>query len=250
RKDNRAPVNIGPSEKMSKSKRNVIAPEGIISRYGADTIRWFMLSDTPPERDIEWTDQGAEGCWRFVQRLWRLVSEAQDLPPPGIAPRPSNAVSRSLRQAAHGAIARVTEDLEALRFNRAVAQIYMLANAIGEAPQADGATRREALEALVLLSAPMMPHLAEACWRALGQGKLAAETAWPRHDPRLLRTDSVTIAVQVNGKRRGEVVVARDADKGAIEKAALADDGVRRALGQSRPKKVIVVPGRIVNIVA
>jgi leucyl-tRNA synthetase len=126
----------------------------------------------------------------------------------------------------------------------------MLSNAIADAPKADGGTRREALEAMVLLAAPMMPHLAEECWRALGHDTLAAETAWPKHDPALLKTDTVTIAIQVNGKRRGEVVVARDADNKTVEAAALAEEGVKRALDGVTPKKVIVVPGRIVNIVA
>jgi leucyl-tRNA synthetase len=244
------PVEIGPSEKMSKSKKNVIAPEGIIDVYGADTIRWFMLSDTPPERDIEWTDAGAEGCWRFVQRIWRLAGEAENLGPPGAAPQPADEPSRNLRQATHKAIAAVTDDLAQLRFNRAVAQVYMLANAIADGGAAEPATRREALEALVLLSAPMMPHLAEECWQALGHTNLAAETPWPKHDPDLLKTDSVTIAVQVNGKRRGEVVVAQGSDNQAVEKAALALEGVVRALAGTAPKKVIVVPNRIVNIVA
>jgi leucyl-tRNA synthetase len=249
RKDNHAPVEIGSSEKMSKSKKNVIAPEAIISDYGADTIRWFMLSDTPPERDIEWTDAGAEGCWRFVQRIWRLVSEAEGLPAPGTKAAPTDDVSKALRQSAHKAIAAVTEDLAGLRFNRAVAQLYMLSNAITDAPKADAAVRREALEALVLLSAPMMPHLAEECWRALGHQAFVAETPWPTHDPALLKSDTVTIAIQVNGKRRGELVVARDADNKTVETAALAEEGVKRALDGAVPKKVIVVPGRIVNIV-
>ena len=250
RKDNHAPVEIGSSEKMSKSKRNVIAPEAIIADYGADTIRWFMLSDTPPERDIEWTDAGAEGCWRFVQRIWRLVSEAEGLPAPGAKAVPTDEASKSLHQSAHKAIAAVTEDLGALRFNRAVAQLYMLSNTIADAPKADAATRREALETMVLLAAPMMPHLAEECWRALGHEKLVAETPWPKHDPALLKTDTVTIAIQVNGKRRGEVTVARDADNKGVEAAALAEESVKRALAGATPKKVIVVPGRIVNIVA
>jgi leucyl-tRNA synthetase len=209
-----------------------------------------MLSDTPPERDIEWTDVGAEGCWRFVQRIWRLVSEAEGLPPPGTVAAPSDETSKALRQAAHKAIAAVTEDLAGLRFNRAVAQLYMLSNAVADAPKADAATRREALESMVLLAAPMMPHLAEECWRALGHDKLAAEMSWPKHDPALLKSDTVTIAVQVNGKRRGEVVVARDADNKTVEAAALAEEGVKRALDGAAPKKVIVVPQRIVNIVA
>ncbi len=245
-KDGHAPVEVGASEKMSKSRRNVIAPETIIADYGADTIRWFMLSDTPPERDIEWTDAGAEGCWRFVQRVWRLAGEAEGLPPPGTDMKNG---TRSMRAAAHKAIASVTDHLEHLRFNSAVAQLYTLSNAIADAKDADGAARREALEALVLLSAPMMPHLAEECWKALGHTKLVAETPWPKHDPSLLETDSHTMAVQVNGKLRATISVPRDAANPAIEAMALGEEAVQRALDGKTPKKVIIVPGRIVNIV-
>ncbi len=245
-----AALEIGASEKMSKSKKNVIAPEEIIDVYGADTIRWFMLSDTPPERDVEWTDAGAEGCWRFVQRVWRLAGEAEGLAPVGTAPTADDEISKALRQATHRAIAAVTEDLALLRFNRAVAQAYMLANAMADGEKANPAARREAAEALVLLTAPMMPHLAEACWQGLGHKTLAAQTPWPVHDPALLKSDTITIAVQVNGKRRCEVTVAADAGNKTVEAAALALDGVIRALDGAAPKKVIVVPGRIVNIVA
>jgi leucyl-tRNA synthetase len=219
-----------------------------------------MLSDTPPERDIEWTDAGAEGCWRFVQRVWRLAGEAQGLSEPGTPVSADDEISKSLRQATHKAIAAVTEHLEHLRFNSAVAQLYTLsnaiagaiggANAIGGADKANPSARREALEALVLLSAPMMPHLAESCWQALGHTKLVAETAWPKHDPALTTSDSVTIAIQVNGKRRGEITVAKNAENKVVEAAALADEGVTRALDGKKAKKVIVVPNRIVNIVA
>jgi leucyl-tRNA synthetase len=252
-------IKIGPSEKMSKSKKNVIAPETIIEEYGADTIRWFMLSDTPPERDIEWTDAGAEGCWRFVQRIWRLCSEAQNLPAPaapearvkeGTPASGDDEASKNLRQATHKAIAAVTDHLEHLRFNSAVAQLYMLSNTIGGADKANPAARREALEALVLLSAPMMPHLAESCWQALGHEKLVAESAWPKHDPALTASDSVTMPIQVNGKRRGEIVMLKNADSKDVEAAALKDEAVVRALEGKAPKKVIVVPNRIVNIVA
>jgi leucyl-tRNA synthetase len=246
----RTEISVGPSEKMSKSKKNVIAPETIIAEYGADTIRWFMLSDTPPERDIEWTDAGAEGCWRFVQRIHRLVTEAEGLLTPGTAPSADDAASKALRQATHKAIAAVTDHLGALRFNSAVAQLYMLANAVQEGSAANPAARREALEALVLLSAPMMPHLAETCWQALGHATLAVETPWPRHDPALLESDSFTYPVQVNGKLRGSFQIAKSADKAAVEAAALALEDVRRILDGAAPKKIIVVPGRIVNIVA
>jgi leucyl-tRNA synthetase len=249
-RDTGAEVTVGPSEKMSKSRKNVIAPETIIEEYGADTIRWFMLSDTPPERDIEWTDAGAEGCWRFVQRIWRLVTESGELPAPGTPVSGDDEVSKTLRQAAHRAIAAVTEHLEHLRFNSAVAQLYTLANAIGAASTANPSVRREALEALVLLCAPMMPHLAESCWQALGHDKLVAESSWPKYDPSLTASNSVTIAIQVNGKRRGEISMAKNADSKDVEAAALKEDGVVRALDGKTPKKVIVVPNRIVNIVA
>ncbi len=242
-------VTVGPSEKMSKSKKNVVAPEPIIAEYGADTIRWFMLSDTPPERDIEWTDAGAEGCWRFVQRVWRLATETAGLPPAGTAPSHDEA-SKPLRQAAHRAIAAVTDDLDNLRFNRAVAQIYTLSNAIAGADKADGSVRREAIEALVLLSAPMMPHLAEQCWKELGHSSLVAQTPWPKYDADLVKSDQVMMAVQVNGKRRAEFGIAKDADSKIVESVALQQDGVIRALDGKTPKKVIVVPNRIVNIVA
>jgi len=245
-----AELTIGPSEKMSKSKKNVIAPEAIIADYGADTIRWFMLSDTPPERDIEWTDAGAEGCWRFVQRVWRLASESEGLAAPGMPVTATDEASLNLRRATHRAIAAVTENLEALRFNNAVAQLYTLANAIGAAEKCDAAARREAIEALVLLCAPMMPHLAEECWQALGYDRLVAETPWLKYDAALTQTDSVTLAVQVNGKRRGEITMPKNSDGKAAESAALALDGVIRALDGKAPKKVIVVPNRIVNVVA
>jgi leucyl-tRNA synthetase len=248
-RDSGQEIVIGPSEKMSKSKKNVIAPETIIAEYGADTIRWFMLSDTPPERDIEWTDAGAEGCWRFVQRVWRLATESEGLAPAGTAPSTDDA-SKPLRQAAHRAIAAVTDDLENLRFNRAVAQLYTLANVISSSDKLDGAARREAIEALVLLSAPMMPHLAEQCWNELGHSKLVAETPWPRYDPALVKSDQVMMAVQVNGKRRAEFGIVKDADSKAVETIALQQEAVIRALDGKAPKKVIVVPNRIVNIVA
>jgi leucyl-tRNA synthetase len=245
------PVIVGSSEKMSKSKKNVIAPESIIDAFGADTIRWFMLSDTPPERDIEWTQEGAEGCWRFVQRIHRLVTEAGVLPPVGSKPpADSSGADLELRRATHRAIAAVTEDLNALRFNRAVAQIYTLSNALASAGSVDGAVKREALEALVLLIGPMMPHLAETCWEALGHSTLIADSHWPVADKKLVTSDTVTIAVQVNGKRRGEIEIARDADEETVKGSALAVDAVQRALEGKTPRRVIVVPGRIVNVVA
>jgi leucyl-tRNA synthetase len=243
-------VTVGSSEKMSKSKKNVVAPMGMIDVFGADSIRWFMLSDSPPERDVDWSESGAEGCWRFVQRIHRLVAEAANLPPPGTPIGDVEGAALELRQATHRAIAAVTDDLSNLRFNRAVAQLYTLANAIQAAETVSGAVRREALESIVLMIGPMMPHLAETCWEALGHKTMVVETTWPAFTEALIRSDTVTIAVQVNGKRRDEVVVARTADEETVKKAALSRDGVVRALEGKIPRRVIVVPGRIVNVVA
>jgi leucyl-tRNA synthetase len=242
-------VIVGPSEKMSKSKKNVVAPMGMIDVYGADSIRWFMLSDSPPERDTDWSEQGAEGCWRFVQRIWRLVTEAEGLPAPGTKVGDVSDASLELRQATHKAVAAVTDDLANLRFNRAVAQLYTLANAIQQNASADAAVRREALETIVLLIGPMMPHLAESCWEALGHTTLLVDTPWPTFIEALTKSETVTIAVQVNGKRRAEITVAVNAPEAQVREIAFADDGVVRALEGKTPKKVIVVPNRIVNMV-
>ena len=245
-----APVTVGPSIKMSKSKKNIVDPEDIIEQYGADTARWFMLSDSPPDRDVEWTTSGVEGAWKFLQRIWRLVDEAADeLPAVGTPADAGGDAGLALRKAAHRAIQGVTESIEAFAFNKAVAQIYELANAISRDGGGDGAARREALETIVMLMGPMTPHLSEECWTRLGHDTIIVETEWPEADEALLVEDQVVLPVQVNGKRRAEIAVAADADKDMIEAAALSDDAVKRFLNGSMPKKVIVVPGRIVNVV-
>ncbi|MFN3259828.1 MAG: leucine--tRNA ligase [Pikeienuella sp.] len=247
-------VEVGPSIKMSKSKKNVVDPEDIIARYGADTARWFMLSDSPPERDVEWTTSGAEAAARFLQRLWRMADNAAPgLPPPGApAPAEIGPEATALRRETHRAIAGVTQDVEAFGFNRAVARIYELANAAGKgAGEGPGAAfaLREALEALARLSAPMVPHLAEEVWARLGHETILAESPWPDADPELLKVEEIVLPVQVNGKRRGEIRVAPGTGAAEIEAAALADDAVARFLDGATPRKVIVVPGRIVNVV-
>jgi leucyl-tRNA synthetase len=252
------PITVGPIESMSKSKKNVVDPDDIIAAYGADTARWFMLSDTPPERDIEWTAGGVEGAYRFLQRVWRLVNEAAEKGEGGPAPVEMGSEALELRRAAHRSAAAVTAAIDKLRFNVAIAHIYELANALsaalnaaGEKPNPDmRAALREAAEMLVRIAAPMVPHLAEECWLALGNQGLLAEQPWPTPDPGLLAEDTVVIAVQVNGKRRDELRIARDAAKEDIEAAALKLDNVVRAIGGRRIKKVVVVPQRIVNVVA
>jgi len=253
-----APVTVGAVESMSKSKKNVVDPDSIIGAYGADTARWFMLSDTPPERDIEWTAGGVDGAHRFLQRVWRLTGDAaQKGTPAGTAcPADLDATAEALRRATHKSIAGVTAAVERLRFNAAVAQIYELANALSAALQTPDSGEglrfaiREAAESLVRIAAPMVPHLAEECWEILGNQGLVAEQAWPEADPSLLTEDTVTIAVQVNGKRRGELTIARDAAKEDIEAAALALDAVARAIEGRDIRKIVVVPQRIVNVVA
>lgn len=250
---------IGSIEKMSKSKKNVVDPDDIIASYGADTARWFMLSDSPPERDVEWTDAGAQGTSRFLQRVWRLVSEASELLPPKGTPVGDAPVALALRKAAHKALAAVEENLEGLRFNVAIAKVYELVNTLGStlanekaalAEPGTGAALREALEILVAVIAPMTPHLAEECWSALGGDGLVATKPWPAVDRALLVEDEITLPVQVNGKKRADVTVPRDADAAAVEAAVLALEGVQKALEGKAPKKVIVVPQRIVNVVA
>jgi len=254
------PLTVGSAEKMSKSRKNVIDPEAIIAQYGADTARWFMLSDTPPERDIEWTEAGVEGAWRFTQKLWRLIDEvagrARSEMSPSFGDTPMPPAGLELRRQTHRAIAAVSNDLEHLRFNRAIARIYELANALvfalskaGEG-NAMNLALHEAANTLVHLFAPMMPHLAEECAVRLGASGMIAMSAWPIADPELVREEVVTLAVQVNGKRRGELVMPPGATNEDVEAAALKVDNVNRALSGLQVQKVIVVPDRIVNIVA
>jgi leucyl-tRNA synthetase len=256
----RRPVEIGRKEVMSKSKKNVVPPARIIETYGADTARWFVLSDSPPERDMEWTEAGVEGAWRFTQRLWRIVTGWIDAHPALKSPREAAAFAAAgpaeqLRRATHKAIAGVTDDIEKFRFNRGVARIHEFANTLGEVKDsalsdpAGLAARREALETLVLLIGPAMPHLAEELWQRLGHGTLLADTAWPVADPRLVIDETVTVAVQVNGKLRATVQLARDCGNAEAERAALAEPAVVKALDGKPAKKVVVVPNRIVNVV-
>jgi leucyl-tRNA synthetase len=250
-------VTIGRVEAMSKSKRNTVDPGAIIGRYGADTARWFILSDNPPERDMEWTEAGVAGAFRFTQRIFRLVAGAlPTLPPPGVPMPAGPGAARKLRQVTHRTIAAVTEALESFAFNVAVARIHEFANAIGEAEgaagdEAMGAARREALEMLARLSAPMMPHLAEEVWALLNPGseRLVAEMAWPEADAGLLKVETVTLAVQVLGKLRATVEVAVGATDAEVFALAEAEENVQRALGGKPVKKRIHVPGRVVNFV-
>jgi leucyl-tRNA synthetase len=252
------PIEIGSIEKMSKSKKNTIDPDDIIAAYGADTARWFMLSDSPPERDVIWTEEGVQGAWRFIQRLWRMIGEIAEIKAPALRPTSFGAEALTVRKAAHRALAHVSDDIDKLRFNRCVAHIYECANALSDAigkaetaPAPDFAwALREAGDILVRLFHPMMPHLAEECWAALGHKTLVSAEAWPQVEPDLLVENTITLPVQINGKKRADLTIARDAGKADIEAAVLALDAVKKALDGKNPKKVIVVPQRIVNVVA
>jgi leucyl-tRNA synthetase len=256
----RAPLQIGPIEKMSKSKKNTIDPDIFTDHYGADTARWFMLSDSPPERDVLWTEEGAQGAWRFVQRAWRLVTESLPLLPEAKAKAPAerSPAAQALRRAAHKGLNAVAEEIEGLRYNRAIAAIYEFANALSAAMQDKSAkddasfsfALKEALIFFVHAMNPFMPHLAEEGWALLGYNTLLANESWPEVERSLLIDDTVTIAVQVNGKRRDEIVVPRNADRADVEAAALRLESVTRAVDGRPIKKVIVVPERIVNVVA
>jgi leucyl-tRNA synthetase len=232
-----APVTLGRVEKMSKSKKNTVDPGPIVDQYGADAVRWFMLSDSPPERDLPWSEAGIEGAWRFVQRVWRLTETGE-----------GEGEDKDLDRRLHRTIAGVAFDIEALSFNKAVAKIYELANAIEKAPPS--ASRTNAADALIRLVSPMIPHVAEEAWARAGLDGLVADAAWPEVDPALLIDDEVTIAVQVNGKLRDTLTAAKGASKNDLEAMALGSEKVQALLAGASPKKVIVVPDRLVNVVA
>ncbi len=251
-------ITIGSIEKMSKSKKNVVDPDDIIASYGADTARFFVLSDSPPERDVIWSEAGVEGAHRFTQRLWRLISEAAEALS-AVEPRPAKeGEAQAISQLAHKTLKAVQNDYDRLWFNKAVARIYELVNALagpltkvaaGEGDATYRAAIRNAAEILIQLVAPMTPHLAEECWMTLGNKDLIAHTPWPDYDESLVVENEVILPVQINGKKRAELTISRDADQNAVTEAVLELDAVKNALNGQAPKKIIVVSQRIVNIV-
>ncbi|MAY32107.1 MAG: leucine--tRNA ligase [Rhodovulum sp.] len=234
-------VEIIPSAKMSKSKKNVVDPVDIVETYGADTARWFVLSDSPPERDVEWTTSGVEAAFKHLSRVWRVANDIAEMTDEGTA-------DADLERATHRAIHDVTMGIESFGFNTSVAKLYGFSNVVQKS-KAGRAARREAMLVLAQLMSPMTPHLAEAIWELLGGEGLIANAPWPKADPAKLVDDTITMPIQINGKRRGEIEVAKDLPKEEVEKLALAHDAVLKALDGGAPKKLIVVPGRIINVV-
>ena len=239
---NGAPVEVIPSAKMSKSKKNVVDPMNIIAAWGADTARWFVMSDSPPERDVEWTASGAEAAHKHLSRVWRMADEIATLT------TPANAEDDALARATAKAVDEVTKGIEGFAFNKAIAKLYELANTLQKS-QAGAEAKKAAMRIMAQLMSPMTPHLAEEIWEMLGGQGLVAQAAWPKADPALLVDDEVVLPIQINGKRRAEIRVPKDMPASEVEKIALADEGVVKFLAGQPVKKLIVVPGRIVNVV-
>jgi leucyl-tRNA synthetase len=236
-------VTIVPSAKMSKSKNNVVDPVQIIDQYGADTARWFVLSDSPPERDVEWTASGAEAAHKHLGRVYRICAEISE----------SDAADNvkedeALLRAMHKAVHEVTGGVDSFGFNASIAKLYGFTNTLSKS-KAGAGVKRQAAKVLAQLMSPMTPHLAEECWQVLGGEGLIAAAAWPVADEKMLVDDTVTMPIQINGKRRAEISVAKDMPKEEVENLVLAHEAVVKALDGGQPKKLIVVPGRIVNVV-
>ena len=243
---NGEPVKIIPSAKMSKSKKNVVDPINIIAAYGADTARWFVLSDSPPERDVEWTASGAEAAYKYLQRVWTLSNKIAGLDPKTI--NTDRSADLSLLRAMHKAIFDVTQGVESFGFNAAIAKIYGFTNILAKST-ASAETQKQAIRILAQLMAPMTPHLAEEIWADQGGTGLIVNAAWPVADLAMIVEEDVTLPIQINGKRRAEITVSKELDKAAIEAIALAQPTVIKALNGNMPKKTVIVPGRIVNVV-
>ncbi len=236
-------VEVVPSAKMAKSKKNVVDPGMLISRYGADTARWYIISDSPPDRDVDWSTSGVEAASRHLQRVLRMAREAADSSEGG-----SPEADLELKSAAHRTIAEVSQGIDGFAFNKSVARLYELANAVSRS-RASADAKREAMRIMALLMAPVTPHLAEEIWKMLGGAGLAVEQAWPEPESDLLEDDSVVMPIQINGKRRSEIRIGRGTPKEEIERTVMDDAAVRRALNGAAPKKIVIVTERIVNVV-
>ena len=252
-------VTIGPIESMSKSKKNTVDPSSIVSMYGADTARWFILSDTPPERDIQWTDNGVEAANKFIQKAWKIIYEGERSVCKKDEKMPLNFTDEALqvRKVTHKIISEITEALDNLRFNRAVAHIYEFSNYLttitaGKTKNTDitvAWAKRESLEAYCKLFGPMAPHLAETCWNHLGYTSLLAEQPWPIYDKKLIIKETSIIIIQINGKKRGEIELSTDVEQKEVEQKAFNVENVIKAINNNTIKKIIYIPGKILNVV-
>jgi leucyl-tRNA synthetase len=236
-------VEVIPSAKMSKSKKNVVDPMNIIAAFGADTARWFVMSDSPPERDVEWTSSGAEAAFKHLSRVWALCSRIGEMPPDHKGDGDADLAKATAR-----AIDEVTKDIEGFAFNKAIASLYAFTNTLSKA-NSSTAAMKSAIRTLAQLMSPMTPHIAESIWTYQGGAGLCATAPWPKADPALLIDDTVTLPIQINGKRRAEISVPKDMAAAEVEKLALTDEDVVRFLAGQPVKKIIVVPGRIINVV-
>ena len=235
-------VTIIPSAKMSKSKNNVVDPVNIVDAFGADTARWFVLSDSPPERDVEWTASGAEAANKHLSRVYRVIDE---IIKSNIS---SNSDDETLSKEMHKTTHDVTQAIESFGFNAAIARLYSFTNSLAKS-KAGTKAKLSAAKTLAQLMSPMTPHLSEEIWEKLGEKNLVSREPWPTVDENLLSDDTITMPIQVNGKLRGQIEVQKDLEPSEIEILALAEETVQRAINGASPKKVVVVPGRIVNVV-
>ncbi|MGB1361256.1 MAG: leucine--tRNA ligase [Alphaproteobacteria bacterium] len=250
-KDTGEKIKVGRSIKMSKSKKNVIDPEDIIATYGADTARLFMISDSPPERDLEWTESGVEGCWRYISKVWRLVDNNIDKIKNADSSAEASKQAQDLEIKVHKTIKAVDDAINELGFNRAIAYIRTLTNDIEQAKlsDTDNGVLKFAIEKLIIMLSPITPHICEELWTVMGNDNSILDTSYPEYDEAKLVDDTVSIGVQVNGKLRGTIDIAKDADKDSMIALAMEQEGVIRAIDGNEPKKIIAVPGKIVNIV-
>lgn len=255
------PIHIGSIEKMSKSKKNTIDPDEIIAAYGADTARWFVLSDSPPERDVIWTEDGVQASSKFVQRIWKLLNDLRSVEaePSENTPAIQSELAQAIRKVAHVAAQRIQDDIERLRFNRCIAHLYEAVNSLQQILSSiedekqlseDTITAmKEAHDHLVLILSPFMPHLSEEAWSASGHATPVASAAWPEIDQLLITEDFIILPVQINGKKRDELKIKRDATTDSIEADVLKLQSVQNVLAGKAPRKIIVVSQRIVNVV-
>ncbi|MCK5041789.1 MAG: leucine--tRNA ligase, partial [Sphingomonadales bacterium] len=251
--ETQAPLTEGRYEKMSKSKKNVVDPKDMIEQFGADTVRWFVLSDSPPARDLLWTDSGLEGAWRFTQKLWRTLDESlSQIEGVSTTSKSYSQSAKALRKQAHKTIVGVASDIEEFHINKAIARVHELSNALSGKIEGEGASeaKKEAIEILVQIINPMMPHIAEEMWEKLGHKTMLAQTLWPKAEPSLLEDDTITIAIQINGKVKDQISVKKDTDKETLEKLAFEQEKIQGYLEGKEIRKVIAIPNRIINIVA